>query len=75
MRELRIDGFHLRMEPDKEDGGEWITLAYNQTRLREIYAPIRMRHRMFDAAMEILSDAIEVLHPRLPDDFFKDFSG
>jgi hypothetical protein len=43
--------------------------------LTERYAPEGTSGKVFGAMQETLLCAIEVLHPRLPKDFFKDFSG
>jgi len=76
-KEFRIGKFHLHSDPSVLfDDSEVVTLSYDQTRLCEKYAPDRYAERyMFDAMKTTLINAIQILQPRLPDDFFKDFSG
>ena len=72
-KEFRIDGFHLHSDPLLD--GEVITLSFEQTRLLEKYASAHSKRKVFNTMKDTLINAIEILHPRLPDDFFKDFSG
>lgn len=76
-RKFRSHGFLLQVVdlPKDERYGKLVALSYEQTRPIEIYAPEGTSGKVFWAMQETLLRAIEVLHPRLPEDFFKDFSG
>jgi len=76
-KEFRIEGFHLHVDdlPDDRSDAKVVTLAYEQTRLTERYAPNGTSGKVFRAMQETLLCAIQILRPRLPKDFFDDFSG
>ncbi len=76
-KEFRSHGFHIHVDdlPDDRSDAKIVTLSYNQTRLTERYAPEGTSGKVFRAMQETLLCAIQILHPRLPEDFFKDFSG
>ena len=71
-KEYRIEGFLLE-ETSFAHHGILLSLYHDQKRLCEIYAP--KETKIYHAVSVVLTSAIEILHPRLPEDFFKDFSG
>lgn len=75
-KEFRSHGFYIHVDdlPCDHDA-KIVTLSYEQTRLTERYAPGGTEGKIFGAMQETLLCAIQILQPRLPEDFFKDFSG
>ena len=78
---VKPEGFSLKKEPFGEPfngpfSKEVITLYSDQESLCEVYVNGSSSNgHVFRAMLATLVNAIEVLHPRLPEDFFKDFSG